>query len=129
VDLYWTKQIHQFLTCEYLAQIGIIGLNHGIHQPALPFDDGCDFFFQRAFGHKLEKTDKSHIFDKPDKSESNECLVRAILDAEIKMGATLPENILQEIWDSYPNEATILLAQAPRKKDVVELLRQHGAHE
>jgi hypothetical protein len=76
----------------------------------------------------LEETDKSHIFKKTDKSESNECLVRSILDAEIKMGAILPENTLKEIWGSYPNEATILLARAPRKyvKTILSYFTEQG---
>ena len=47
-------------------------------------------------------------------SMSDECLVRSALDAAIKIRANLPTKILAPLYDRYPNEITILLAQSPQ---------------
>jgi hypothetical protein len=46
---------------------------------------------------------------------SDEFLVRSILEAEIRMSAVLPEKILRAVFQVYPEEATLLLSQAPEQ--------------
>jgi hypothetical protein len=43
------------------------------------------------------------------------CVVRSMLDAEIKMRTPLPQEILTKIYSSYPDEGTILFAQSPSR--------------
>ncbi len=47
-------------------------------------------------------------------SLSNGCLVRSVLDAAIKIHADLSSQLLSSFYGRYPDETTLLLAQAPQ---------------
>ena len=49
-----------------------------------------------------------------DAAVSDESLLRSVIDAEIRVWADLPTEILTSIYRRYPDETTILLAQHPQ---------------
>lgn len=57
----------------------------------------------------------ANLLDGIDASSVDECLIRSILDAEIRQGADLPTKILTKFYGRYPNEVTILFARSPEK--------------
>jgi hypothetical protein len=59
---------------------------------------------------------------------TDQCLVRSVLDAAIKMRADLPSKTLAAIYRRYPDETTILLAQSPQRHTdlIISLFQGQG---
>ncbi|MBZ5500454.1 MAG: hypothetical protein LAP85_29010 [Acidobacteriia bacterium] len=48
-------------------------------------------------------------------STLDECLLRSMLGAEIRLGGDAPINVLTKLYESYPNEVTLLFARSSQK--------------